>query len=239
MPHEAMDEKQVAAYLHMDVREVVKLASRGKIPCRKIAGKWQFRKGRIDHWIEAQMHELGGERLAGIERGVSAHHGFDTQGALVCPLIPPSGVAVPLRARTRDSTIRRLVDLADDADLVYGRDELIDEIRQREELCSTSLVPGVALPHPRHPLPYDISRSFIVVGLTSSGIPYGAEDGSLTRLFFLVCCKDDRTHLHVLARLCRMFGEIAALEEMTAAASAEELMRVLERCEKAVLTEPA
>jgi len=239
MPREVMDEKQVAAYLHMDSREILKLASRGKIPCRKIAGKWKFRKGEIDHWIETQMHELGDDRLAGIERGVSAHHGFDAREALVCPLIPPAGLAVPLQARTRDSVIRRLGELADAADLVYARHELIDEIRRREELCSTSLVPGVALPHPRHPLPYDIARSFIVVGLTESGIPFGAEDGSLTRLFFLLCCKDDRTHLHVLARLCRMFGQTAALEEMLSAASGEQLLGVLQRCERAVLAEPA
>jgi len=41
------------------------------------------------------------------------------------------------------------------------------------------LIPGVALPHPRHPLPYDIAASFVVVGLTGAGIPFGAEDGSL------------------------------------------------------------
>ena len=35
MPHEQMTDRQVAAYLHLDVREVAKLASRGKLPARK------------------------------------------------------------------------------------------------------------------------------------------------------------------------------------------------------------
>ena len=31
-----MNSRQVADYLHMDLREVTKLASRGQIPCRKV-----------------------------------------------------------------------------------------------------------------------------------------------------------------------------------------------------------
>jgi PTS system nitrogen regulatory IIA component len=230
-----MDERQVAAYLHMDLREVVKLASRGRIPCRKVRGQFQFHKSDVDHWVETQMHALGRRRLAKIEEGVSAHHGFDAAALLVGPLIPRGGLAVPLKAKTRDAAIRGLADLACAAELVYDKDLLVREIREREELCSTALVPGVALPHPRHPLPYDIAASFVTVGLTSSGIPYGAADGSLTRLFFLICCKDDRTHLHVLARLGQMLHERPAVDELLSAESAEQLAAMLRRREQAAL----
>jgi PTS system nitrogen regulatory IIA component len=230
-----MSEQQVAAYLHMDVREVVKLASRGRIPCRKVRGKFQFQKSDVDHWIETQMHTLGKDRLAKIEEGVIAHHGFEAAAPLLGPLIPRGGLAVPLKAKTRDAAIRGLVDLACAAELVYDKDLLVKEVREREELCSTALAPGVALPHPRHPLPYDIAASFVTVGLTSSGIPYGAADGSLTRLFFLICSKDDRTHLHVLARLGQMLHEKSAVDELLSATSAEELTAMLQRREKAVL----
>jgi PTS system nitrogen regulatory IIA component len=151
------------------------------------------------------------------------------------PLIPPDGLAVPLDARTRDAVIRRLVALAERNELVYSRDVLIDEIRRREELCSTALAPGVAVPHPHRPVPYDIGESFVVVGLTASGIPFGAEDGSLTRLFFLACCKDDRTHLHVLARLARMLYDRGAIERMLAASDEKQLGEVLLQRERAVI----
>lgn len=237
MPHEQMTEKQVAAYLHMDLREVQKLASRDQIPCRKVGGKLIFRKGDIDHWVEAQMHELDEKRLAGIERGVSAHHGFDDTAMLVVPLVPKAGLAVPMAASTRDAVIRKLVALADKAEMIYDKDVLISEITQREDLCSTALIPGVALPHPRHPLPYDITASFVVVGLTSSGIPFGAADGSLTRLFFLIVCKDDRTHLHVLARLGRMLQDRKDVEELLAAESSEQFAATLRRLEERAIAE--
>ncbi len=173
MPHEQMTEHQVASYLHLDVREVVKLASRGGIPCRQQRGKYVFIKSEVDHWIERQMHTLGQERLADIAKGVSEHHGFDLHAPLVGPMIPPDGLAVPLAARTRDAVLRGLVDLACAAQLVIDRGHLIEEVRAREKLCSTVVAPGVALPHPRHPMPYDIEASFVVAGVTRGGIPFG------------------------------------------------------------------
>jgi len=234
MPHEEMNEQQVAAYLHMDLREVSKLASRGQIPCRKVGGVFRFTKSDVDHWIERQMHELPAERLEKIEKGVRTHHGYDHE-ELLSELIPPGGVAAPLEAKTREAVLRRLVDLADAAERVYSREDLLREVRQREDLCSTGLLPGVAIPHPRHPAPYDIAESFVVVGLTPSGVPFGAEDGSLTRLFFLVCCKDELTHLHVLARLARILHEAKTIDEFLHAETPEELRESLVAHEHAVL----
>ena len=235
MPHEKMNEQQVASYLHMDVRELTKLASRGKIPCHRSRGALVFRKSEVDHWVERQMHKLDRRRLAGIEKGVSAHHGFDPHSPLVWPMIPPRGLAVPLKARTKDAVIRELVDLACRCGLVHDRGKLIDEVRGREALCSTAVAPLVAIPHPRHPLPGDIAASFVVAGVTASGIPFGAADGSLARLFFLICCKDDRTHLHVLARLGQMLHDRRCVDEMIAASDSQQLGEVIKRVEVVVL----
>jgi len=119
--------------------------------------------------------------------------------------------------------------------MVYAADELLAEVKLREELCTTAIGPGFAVPHPRHPLPYDIASSFVVVGLTASGIPFGAMDGSLTRLFFLICAKDDRTHLHVLARLGQMLHDEASAAKIFEAQSEDELQRVFANLEQHAL----
>jgi len=232
-----MNERQVAAYLHMDLRDVIKLASRGQIPCRKVGQGYQFRKGQVDHWIEGHLHTLDKGRLEGIERGVTAHHGVDHAELEVCPLIPPRGLAVPLTARTKTGVIRDLVGLAEAAGLVYNRQDLFEEILKREELCSTAIAGELALPHPRHPLPYDIAESFIIVGATPTGIVFGAEDGSLTRLFLLICCKDDRTHLHVLARLSRMLHDPQNVALLIEAEDADDMRQRMEKLEESAIGE--
>jgi mannitol/fructose-specific phosphotransferase system IIA component (Ntr-type) len=237
-----MTASQVATYLAMDLREVVKLASRGQIPCRKLGGdkspsdRFRFIKSDVDHWIENQMHTLNRQRLASISKAVSDHHGLDAEGMLLCSSIPEGGLDVPMHARTREATIRELVDVADRAGMVHLKSDLLDEVREREDVCSTALIPGVALPHPHHPVEYDIVESFVVVGLTHSGIPFGAPDGSLTRLFFLVCCKDERTHLHLLARLAQMLHTPGVLDELMGADGPEELMSTLQNCERTIVS---
>jgi len=229
-----MDVQQVARYLNLPVREVVKLAARGKMPARKVSGQFRFRKGQIDHWVETQMPQLSHERMAEIERGVSSHHGMDHEAPLLMPLIPAGGILVPLPARTRDAALRALVAAAAGADLVHEPKDLIEHVRQREDLCSTALLPGVALPHPRHPLPHDIAASFVIVGRTAGGIPFGCVDGSMTRLLLLICCKDERTHLHVLARISRVLDP-ATVEALMEGPDAEAVRERLGRREAEVL----
>ena len=237
MPHEVMNVKQVAAYLHLDLEDVVKLASRGALPARKVRGEYHFTKSDVDHATERILSELSHERLRQIEHGVSAHHGFDPHAPLVAGMIPPGGIAADMHSRSRDAVLRGLVETADLCGLVYDRSILIEEVRNREELCSTALAPHVALPHPRHPVPYDIEASFIIVGRVRHGIPFGSTDGGLTELFFLVSCKDDRTHLHVLARLSRML-EPAIVDALLTAEDGDEIRRILQERETVVLQHP-
>ena len=117
MPHEALNVQQVARYLNLPERDVLRLAARGRLPARRVNGGFEFRKGQIDQWVEQHMPELSRDRLADIERGVSAHHGLDAHSAIVAPLLPPDGIRVPLGGRTRDGVLRALTDAADAAGL--------------------------------------------------------------------------------------------------------------------------
>ena len=241
MPFETLDIQAVAKYLHLDQREVSRMASRGKLPCRKRKGDYIFLKADIDHWVERQLHELPHKRLAQIEAGVRKHHGMPAQqddALMVSSMIPDGGVIVPLPSRTAASAIRDLVGQGEQAGLVWDRQRVLDAINEREQMCSTAIMPYLALPHPRHPLPYDIGESFVIVGLSDRGVPFASADGSLVRLFFLICCKDDRTHLHVLARLGRMLQNPESREQLLHAESADHLLKSLRHAEREAVACP-
>jgi PTS system nitrogen regulatory IIA component len=70
---------------------------------------------------------------------------------------------------------------------------------------------------------------------TASGIPFGAPHGVLTDLFFLVCCRDDRTHLRVLARLTRLFMRPGFLDELRAAQTPAESWEKITSAEQQLL----
>jgi mannitol/fructose-specific phosphotransferase system IIA component (Ntr-type) len=99
------------------------------------------------------------------------------------------------------------------------------------------LADGLALLHRRMHEPYMFEDSFVVLGKTISQVPFGSPDGETTDIFFLVCCQDDRIHLHVLARLCMMCHQTSLLLELREAKDAKQMHALLVASEQRVLQE--
>ena len=231
MENEVMDLDQLAVYLHRDVREVSKLANRGYLPGKKVGGEWRFASSEINHWIETQMHAFTEEELTALERRGSATAVLAEP--LVSSMLSESTIAVPLRASTRASVLKELVNLAEHSWQIYEPDALHRAILTREELGTTALGSGVAIPHPHRPLSLKAQgESVIAFARTGRGIPFGAPDGGLTDLFFLVSCRDAVTHLRVLARLSRIMLRPGFLDELREAESASDAMQLIERTER-------
>jgi len=100
---------------------------------------------------------------------------------------------------------------------------------------STAQANGVAIPHPRRPLPNALGESLIAYGRTATGIPFGAPSGIETDIFFLVACRDDRTHLRVLARLSRLMLRPNFLDTLRAAQTASETFHLIEEAERELI----
>lgn len=229
MDQETMDLGQLAAYLRRDKREVTRLVDRGKLPGRKVGGEWRFSRAEVNHWLETQLPGYTEEELTALE-----DQDIPGETPLLSSLMSESAVAVPLAACTKDSVLRALVRLAEQTWHVYDPDAVLTAIRQREELASTALGSGVAIPHPHRPLPAALGESVIAYGRTGSGIPFGGPRGELTDIFFLMCCRDHRTHLGVLARLSRLFLRPGFLDDLRAADSPAETLRVIADAEAAL-----
>jgi PTS system nitrogen regulatory IIA component len=170
MGNEMMDLEQLARYLQRDLRELAKMASRGYLPGHKVSGEWRFARAEINHWLETQMPAYSEEQLAALEKRGPAE---DETESGVSALLKVECMAVPLCAFTRASVLGELVKLAGQSWQLYDPEAVLNAIRQREELGSTALESGVAIPHPRRPLPMALGESLVAYGRTASGIPPG------------------------------------------------------------------
>jgi PTS system nitrogen regulatory IIA component len=226
MPYRTLTIQEVARMLGADVRRVERMAQRGEIPCQKIGGQYRFNRAQITEWLQQQMGGMSHQGLAEVDAGMTAHRETAEDEAIITPLLRLEAVTTSLGSRTKGSTLRELVSLAGATGRVYDERALLEAVQHREELCSTAMEGGIAIPHPRRPLPDAIAEPILVVAKTQ-GIAFGAPDGKLTQLFFLTASQDDRHHLHILARLCRMLHDedfVARLEEAETPAEIMELM---------------
>lgn len=224
MPYRNMSLEDFAKYVGMDAREVGRLADRGKLPAQKVGGQWRFNRARVTEWLQQQMHTLDDARLIGLERALGQTG--SQAGMIVTSLIGVEGIDVALPARTKSSVLHEIVNLAGRTGLLYDAEGLLQALQERESLCSTALPNGVAVPHPRQPMPYVSAEPLVCVGRVTAGIAFGSAYGDLSRLFILVCCHEDRHHLQVLARLMRIL-DADTVDNLQEAQSAEELLQVL------------
>lgn len=236
MPFRTLNVDEAADYLHISRADVEELARTREIPHQRQGDRLVFRTKEIDEWASQRILGLKGKPLAAYHKSTSAKaHDLSKQHAIMSELIKPAYIEPLLASKTRASVIRDMVKLADQSGLVCNAKDLQESIDGRERLCSTALAGGIALLHPKSHEPYMFEDSFIVVGRAIQPVPFGSPDGATTDIFFLVCCQDDRIHLHVLARLCMMCHHTSVLLELRDAADAAAMYEVLLASETEVI----
>lgn len=226
MPYGDFDINSLARYLHLAPQQVVKLAERGKLPGRKISGEWRFAKPDIHHWFEHRIGLSDELELLEVEAVLQRSAPENQQEICIADMLPIEAIAVPLCARTRNSVIQSMVDLAAQTGWLWDTKEMAEAVKAREDIHTTALENGVAMLHPRRPMAKILSQPFLAMGCTSTSIPFGT-GAPLTDVFFLICSVEDRGHLRALARLSRILtspGFLNALHEATDVAAAHRLI---------------
>jgi PTS system nitrogen regulatory IIA component len=236
MAQEDFDIERLAAYLHMMPADVSKLAERGKLPGRRIGGEWRFSAAEIHHWLEDRIGISDDEALvhmeSALERVTDATSATEVS---ISELLRPEAIEIPLDARTRGSVITAMCEVAARTHLLWDPEKMAEAVRAREEMHSTALDNGVALLHPRRPMPGILAEAVLALGITANGIPFGS-DGSLTDTFFLICSTSDHEHLRILARLSRVINDSDFLWAMRAADSPADLHRLISNREASIRT---
>lgn len=224
MPYRTMSLGEFAALVGLDPRQVQREADHGELPGRKVGGKWRFNRVQVHDWLVNHMLTLDEERLHALDRGIG--RSTDAGPTFVTDLIGVESINLDLRAATKASVLRELVNLADRTGLLYDGPELFQALREREAQGSTALPHGLAIPHPQKPMPYTTAEPLVCLARVPNPVAFGAPDGALTQLFFLICSHEGHAHLHVLARLMRMLndGLIDALRALQDPADALQLM---------------
>jgi PTS system nitrogen regulatory IIA component len=161
--------EEVARYLRVSERTVYDWAQKGEIPSGKIGTVWRFKKSEIERWVN--------ERLSS-NRSASVFSVVQIQN-----ILSPDRILFLNFAKKRDSLIALAENLAG-APQIKSRQELVAEILRREELMSTAIGRGIAIPHVRLSSVTDLVVS---VGVSQSDIiDFQSLDDVPVRLLFMI-----------------------------------------------------
>jgi len=147
-------------------------------------------------------------------------------------LISPATINLNLTGANRNAVLEELVaQIPALADQPEARQTLLRALHEREQLHSTGIGDGVALPHARNALVGLVGEPVIVFGRHAQGIPYGAIDGVPANLFFLVIAPTVTQHLAALARISRLMRDPKLRKNLLAADSAKTIQSQIREAE--------
>ena len=184
--------EEVARYLRVSERTVYDWAQKGEIPSGKIGTVWRFKKTEIERWVN--------ERLS------SGRPSANSPVVQIQNIISPDRVLILNHAKKRDALVALAENLAT-APQIKNRQELLSEITRREELMSTAIGRGIAIPHCRSLV---VSSLRVAFGRKAEGIDFKAIDEKPAHVFFLIVAPPlevSNQYLPVLGKIAQFAKE--------------------------------
>ncbi len=137
-------------------------------------------------------------------------------------LVSPDLIFSRIPAGDPDEVLRALAERVAAAGVVRDADELYRELRRREDLGSTGIGGGVAIPHCKLKGLSDVT---VAIATTEAPVDFAALDEAPVRLFFMVASPSQGPNLHLqaLAQISRWIQEEGNVESVLAAHSPEEI----------------
>src|SRR4051794_31974206 len=143
-----------------------------------------------------------------------------------------ASIRADLTAEDKPTIIRELVESLARAGAIAEHDVtgIVAAIMKREELGSTGIGRGVAVPHTKHP---SVERLVGTVGVTVEGVDFNSLDGDKVHLLFLLVSPPDRPgdHLRALENISRQLRDETFCRFLRQARSAQDIHQLLEEAD--------
>ncbi len=211
-----------------------------KLPIDQIAGALGLPRRKIERWIRQGHIPLNrrGEVCTfdrqALERWAREHHlkfciDNDRQSALGLPpveslmgALDQGGIHYGIAGQSVEAVIRsaveRLTVIAPEI-----KPDLATKLIERENLTSTGLGNGIAVPHPREPDRLAIATASISACYLETPVAFNALDGKPVNLLFVLLSPSVRTHLQLLSRLSFCLRDKAFIAFLHSCPKAEAL----------------
>lgn len=184
--------RDTARLLQVSEKTVYRWIAERGLPARRVGDQYRLSRADVLEWATSNRVAVSPEIFAEPE----------ATGPLptLADALAAGGVVYRVEGLGRDEVLRSMVTslrLPEDSD----PDFVFEVLRARENLGSTAVGDGVAIPHPRHPLVLHVGRPSITLGFLETPVDFGALDGKPVGTLFVILSPTVRAHLHLLALL--------------------------------------
>ena len=146
--------------------------------------------------------------------------------------VSPEAIRAELVAVDKEGAIREMAQALLDSGKIDADEfeSIVKAILKREELGSTGIGRGVAVPHTKHP---SVDRLVGMVAVSSKGVDFSSLDGETVQLFFLLISPLDRPgdHLRALENISRQLRDDTFCRFLKQSKTPEDVQQLLEEAD--------
>jgi nitrogen PTS system EIIA component len=185
--------RDVAHLLNVSEKTIYRWLSQGHLPAYKVNEQYRFNRAELLEWATSQKINVSVEIFNEPESSMPA-------ALSLAEAIESGGIHYRVGGSDKESVLRSIVEvmrLPDEVD----RDFLLRVLLARENLESTGIGDGIAIPHVRNPIVLHVARPSITLCFLEKPIDFNALDGKPVHSLFTLVSPTVRAHLQLLSRL--------------------------------------
>ena len=146
--------------------------------------------------------------------------------------VKPESIKPELASPNKEGVIRELVGgLVETGQLDAGEQEsIVEAILNREELGSTGIGRGIAVPHTKHP---SVKQPIGTVGVSTHGVDFQSLDGEPVYLFFMLISPPEQRNEHVqaLGNIAKQLNDDTFCRFLKQSKTADDIRQILEEAD--------
>lgn len=218
--------QDAARLLHVSEKSVYRWIKQGALPTYRVGNEYRFNAGELLAWATSRRLNVSVEEF----------HDASLSGAPMPGLadaLQGGGIFYRLEGETPSAALASLVEharLPEETDREYLRQILV----AREELGSTAVGDGIAMPQLVYPTSLELPRPVLVLGYMEHPVPWKALDGQPVDVLLAVLCPHIRAHLHLSGRLDFALRRSSFVEALRRQGRREEILALLREFEEAL-----
>lgn len=185
--------KDAAELLGVSEKTVYRWIRSGSLPAYQISEQYRFNRAELLEWATSK-------RINVSPRIFEEPEGGESPLPSVAEALGHGGIHYRVSGKCKEESLAAVVEILP-LPREVDRPFLLSVLLARENLGSTGIGDGIAIPHVRNPIVLHVEQPMIALCYLEEAIEFGALDGKPVRILFTLITPTVRTHLHLLSRL--------------------------------------
>jgi len=217
---------EVSKLLSVSEKTVYRWVKQGVLPAYRVNEQYRFNRAELLEWATSRRMSVSAAVFDEPESNATPIPGLGEA-------LRAGGIFYRLGGKDKESVLRAVVEhlrVPEEVD----RDFLLRVLLARENLQSTGIGDGIAIPHVRNPIVLHVPRPMVTLCFLDKPIDFGALDGKPVHVLFAMVSPTVRAHLRLLSRLSFALHDAGLKKAVLRQASRDEILQECERVERSL-----